>query len=319
MNFLLWSALVTGFALIGKICIKKWKNILCAAGVLLALFVPVMYAGALPKGSTPWKKLMSVRGELSILGGIFVLGHNASTILQYIVESWQGGLDLPLSHRLAGACSLVMLAVLLPLWVTSFPAVRRRMSSRSWKRLQRWAYLFYALTYVHVFLLFFPRARAGNTGAALNVLVFSAVYLLYAGLRLKKAAHSGLPLAAAALVCGALGLLLFTGAPDEPAPEQHQLGSGQGEKWKNGVFKGKGRGYGGPVRVEVTVEDDRILSVVVTDHQEDAPYWRSSHQVTVDRILEAQDWKVDTVTGATKSCKGIQKAVRAALKAAEID
>ena len=60
-----------------------------------------------------------------------------------------------------------------------------------------------------------------------------------------------------------------------------------------------------------------ITAITVTDHDEDEPYWSNS-LVTVDRILTEQKLNVDGVTGATKSCNGIKRAVRNALKKAKI-
>lgn len=151
-----------------------------------ALFVLVMWAGALPNGSAGIKKLMPIRGELSILASILTLGHNVAYGRTYFRLLFTHPADLPLSQLLAAVCSVAMLVIMLPLFVTSFKAVRRKMDPRTWKRLQRAAYGFYGLLYVHVLLLSVPAALAGNLTYVFNLLVYSVVFLGYAVCRVVK-------------------------------------------------------------------------------------------------------------------------------------
>ena len=293
-----------------------WRP-LARGSLATALFALVMYAGALPDGSPVRRKLLSIRGELSILAGLLTLGHNLAAGQVYFVRLVTAPGSLPRNQLLAALCSLVLLALLLPLLVTSFPAVRRRMPGRRWKQLQRLAYLFYGLTYVHVVLLFLPDAREGSVSALVNLAVFSAVFLGYAALRLRKALGRSrlrpVPAAAALLL---FALVVLPALPRSDGGQDPADPADPGVRWQDGVYTGKGRGYGGPVQAEVTVSEDRITGVRITDHREDEPYWKKA-QVTIPRILEAQTPSVDTVAGATKSCKGIQRAVRDALKQAE--
>ena len=62
------------------------------------------------------------------------------------------------------------------------------MKAASWKRVQRLAYPFYVLTYVHLALLLMPSALAGNDVAVLSIAVYSIVMGAYVILRLRKAA-----------------------------------------------------------------------------------------------------------------------------------
>jgi DMSO/TMAO reductase YedYZ heme-binding membrane subunit/uncharacterized protein with FMN-binding domain len=146
-----------------------------------------MWTGALPNGSKPIKLLMPIRGELSILAAILTLGHNAAYGRTYFRLLVTNPTRLPLSQLLAAICSLLMLCIMLPLFVTSFKTVRKRMKGASWKKLQRLAYGFYALLYLHVMLLFVPSALSGKRGYLLSVLVYSAVFLGYAVCRVLKA------------------------------------------------------------------------------------------------------------------------------------
>ena len=135
-----WSgaALPAGFAA------YLWP-VLARGGLAGALFVLVMFAGAFPNGSAPIKKLMPIRGQLSIVASILTLGHNAAYGKIYFVRLFANPASLPFNQLLAAICSVLMLIVMLPLFVTSFSCVRKKMNPKKWKRLQRSAYVFYGL------------------------------------------------------------------------------------------------------------------------------------------------------------------------------
>ena len=68
----------------------------------------------------------------------------------------------------------------------SFPAVRKKMNPKKWKQIQRSAYVFYGLLYVHIILINIPYARMGLHMYAVNVLVYSIVFAGYAAMRIRK-------------------------------------------------------------------------------------------------------------------------------------
>lgn len=127
------------------------------AGV--SFFLIVMFIGAM-RPSPLVKRLYAVRSELSILGGIIIFGH----VLR--VFDFPANFANEQFSTIWGptACGwmIVATAVIGPLltvvflvgWTTSFPAIRRRMKPRTWKRLQRaTAYPFMALMLAQGFCL----------------------------------------------------------------------------------------------------------------------------------------------------------------------
>lgn len=44
---------------------------------------------------------------------------------------------------------IVLLVLFIPLWVTSFDSIHKRMGSAKWKKWQKWSYPFYALLFIH--------------------------------------------------------------------------------------------------------------------------------------------------------------------------
>ena len=152
-----------------------------------AMFVAVMYAGALPKGSKLIAPLMKIRGELSITAAILVLCHNFTYGMTYFKMLFIKPAALSATQLTAAIISLVLIIIMLVLTVTSFQAVRKKMQAKKWKQLQRTAYVFYGLMYVHIMLINIPYARLGLGTYIANVVIYSIVFLGYAAMRIAKA------------------------------------------------------------------------------------------------------------------------------------
>lgn len=152
-----------------------------------AMFVAVMYAGALPKGNKLIAPLMKIRGELSITAAILVLCHNFTYGMTYFKMLFTKPEVLSATQLTAAIISLVLITIMLVLTVTSFPAVRKKMQAKKWKQLQRTAYVFYGLMYVHIMLINIPYARLGLGTYIANVVIYSIVFLGYAAMRIAKA------------------------------------------------------------------------------------------------------------------------------------
>lgn len=192
------AAVIIGTALGISKQLPKWLRVwvwnpFAWGAFATAVFVVVMFAGAVSRGSLMQKKLMPIRAELSIIASILTLGHNFSAGQTYFVLLFTQPSKLPVNQLAAAVCSLVMLCIMLPLFITSFPKVRKKMVAKTWKKLQRTAYVFYGLIYVHVLLLAIPRARAGHTSAVINIAIFSVVFLGYGVMRVRKALDNRAP------------------------------------------------------------------------------------------------------------------------------
>ena len=152
-----------------------------------AMFVVVMYTGALPKGNKLIAPLMKIRGELSITAAILVLCHNFTYGMTYFRMLFTKTSLLSATQLAAAVISLVLISIMLVLTVTSFPSVRKKMQAKKWKQLQRTAYVFYGLMYVHIMLINIPYARLGLGMYVANVVIYSIVFLGYAAMRISKA------------------------------------------------------------------------------------------------------------------------------------
>ena len=152
-----------------------------------AMFVVAMYTGALPKGNKLIAPLMKIRGELSITAAILVLCHNFTYGMTYFRMLFTKTSLLSATQLAAAVISLVLIAIMIVLTVTSFPSVRKKMQAKKWKQLQRTAYVFYGLMYVHIMLINIPYARLGLGMYVANVVIYSIVFLGYAAMRISKA------------------------------------------------------------------------------------------------------------------------------------
>lgn len=128
------------------------------------LLIIIMYMGALDPKIPAVKKLMSIRKELSIIAGFPILthslirvSHNFPNALKFFTdnEEYMANARTGVSELGAGISSfsfvlgVVMLAIFLPLWITSFKSVHKRMGNAKWKKLQKWSYVLYATLFIH--------------------------------------------------------------------------------------------------------------------------------------------------------------------------
>lgn len=99
-------------------------------------------------------------------------------------------------------------------------------------------------------------------------------------------------------------------AEDETAEDEEQAkGSFDLE---DGVYQGTGTGYCGDITVAVKIKDKQIASIEILSASDDEPFFGRAKGL-IDQIIKKQSTKVDTVSGATYSSKGIISAVKNAL------
>lgn len=148
-----------------------------------ALFALVMYIGALPEGSKARQMLMPIRGELSIIAAILTVGHVANYLGTYLADILSGFAGMSAGMVASFVVSSLIIVLLAALTATSFNAVKTRMSSDAWKRLQKTAYAFFGLTYVHLVLVLAPTVSSSGQKAAFSIAAYTAVMLVYVALR----------------------------------------------------------------------------------------------------------------------------------------
>lgn len=315
-----------------------------------SIFVIVMYTGALKNGSKLMKILMPIRAELSIIASILTLAHNIIFGRYHFVTLFTNPKSMPINMLIAAIISVILIIIMVPLMITSFPSIRKKMKYKSWKKLQRFAYAFYGLIYIHVMLIMLPMAKGGNSQYILNVLVYSLVFLTYAVMRINKAinkksthkAKTTINYFAAIIIFACICLYTFyPGAEEnniaasnennsnvdssttdnnnslEETPAKDDNNSNVSILYKDGTYEGTGSGFNGNISVKVTIENNSITNLVVTDTVDDSPFVDNAIDGIFEAVIDVQSANVDTVSGATFSSKGLISAVKAALKDAE--
>ena len=151
----------------------------------MGLFTMVMFAGVLEDHSKIKKALLLVRAEISIIASVLCVGHIVIYAQSYLSQAMNSIASMPLMRVCAILVALVLVFLLVPLVVTSFKPVRAHMSQQGWKRLQRLAYPFYGLVFVHILFFLLPPALAGSLSATVNVVLYLVLGLTYLVLRLR--------------------------------------------------------------------------------------------------------------------------------------
>lgn len=154
--------------------------------VATALFVVVMFVGALPRGGRVDRWMRPVRAQLSIVACILIAGHVIGYLASYLPRLTSGAISGTAVY-LGLAAAVVLTALTAVLGVTSLQRVKRAMAPGTWKRVQRLAYLFTALLYVHALLMLLPSALSGGAAAQESAAAYTVVFAAYLVARLARA------------------------------------------------------------------------------------------------------------------------------------
>ena len=77
---------------------------------------------------------------------------------------------------------------------------------------------------------------------------------------------------------------------------------------------GQAQGYGGPLKVRVTVENGAISNVEITEHNETQGIGTKAIDALPAAMVAANTWDVDIVASATVTSNAIKDAVRTAMQ-----
>ena len=131
------------------------------------------------------------------------------------------------------------------------------------------------------------------------------------------------------LLAGALtAALLLSGCTAQPeasvqpsgstAPEPSETSSAAAV-FTPGTYEGTGKGYGGDIKVSVTVDETSITDIEVLERTETESVGGAALPTLVDRVLDAQSVNIDGVSGATYTSDGFLTAIREAITASGAD
>ena len=151
-----------------------------------SLFIWVMQAPVLPKSFSGRKTIYLLRGEMAICASLITLAHNLAFGGKYFGALFLGQGHISLMELHAAIVSCLMIVLLIPLTITSFQTVRRKMQAKTWKRLQNWSYLFYLLLYLHIFFIYQGALLRGKGEYFFTLMLYSFIFGFYGFLRIRQ-------------------------------------------------------------------------------------------------------------------------------------
>ncbi len=104
-------------------------------------------------------------------------------------------------------------------------------------------------------------------------------------------------------------LLLVGGCSDSEATDSEL-------SMHDGYYEGMGEGRSGYIVVGITVQNGKIMKIVVLK-QSESTFAQSAEQEIIQRVLAANSVEVDAVTGATLTSNGMIQAISAAIDASK--
>ncbi len=165
--------------------LREFATIIQKGYVAFSLFALVMFIGTLSRSAKNGRKLIAIRSELSIMASILICGHFIPYLANYfLMLLFFSSLKLGVMFSLILSFALMLL--LIPLAVTSIKAVRNAMKPETWKRLQKFSYLFFALVYFHLLGYLLVPMREGSSDAIISVLVYTLIFGAYLVLRVRR-------------------------------------------------------------------------------------------------------------------------------------
>lgn len=157
-------------------------------GYIASFFLAaVMFVGALPNDSALHRRLLPVRAELSILSFILYVPHVMAYLPSYLPRL--GALvSMGDIISVSVVIAMVLTAIYLLLSLLSLKVFRAKMPFKVWKGIQRLSYAMVALLVLHIwFAVGRSAVVGGSVDMAVVLAIYTAVVLVYAVMRIRKA------------------------------------------------------------------------------------------------------------------------------------
>ena len=164
----------------------SFKKIMQRGIIAGSLFTLVMIAPVLPKRFSGRKTIYLLRGEMAICASLITLAHNLAFGGKYFGAVFFGQGHISLMELHAAIVSCLMILLLIPLTISSFQTVRRKMQAKTWKKLQNWSYLFYLLLYLHIFFIYQGALLRGKGEYFFTLMLYSFLFGFYGFLRIRQ-------------------------------------------------------------------------------------------------------------------------------------
>ncbi len=138
----------------------------------LAFFILIMFAGVMKKTWVPYKKILLVRGDLAIMGFIFLLPHGIERLSLAL-----GGYN---------TSGLIAAIIMIPLTISSFMSIRKKIRPDRWRKLHKLAYVAYLMIYFHLGFDVYLDASFGYLEISPNSILFHLLFITYLVLKILR-------------------------------------------------------------------------------------------------------------------------------------
>lgn len=82
---------------------------------------------------------------------------------------------------------------------------------------------------------------------------------------------------------------------------------------EDGIYIGMGTGFGGNIRVQVSIDGNRITRIETIEHSETSGYYQEVYKSISKELIDSQSLNVDAISGATATSRGFLNAVKSGL------
>ena len=138
----------------------------------LGIFLLVMFAGAFRKKSVIYKKLLLVRGDLAILGFIFLIPHGLHR-LSLALNGYQ-------------STGFIAAIIMIPLTISSFMFIRKKIRPDRWKKLHKLAYIAYFMIYIHLGFIMSINPSNFYINFSIDRILYHVLFLAYILLKIYR-------------------------------------------------------------------------------------------------------------------------------------
>ncbi|WAW15011.1 ferric reductase-like transmembrane domain-containing protein [Peptostreptococcus equinus] len=192
MMAIIHAILILNSYSIHYVSVLKWLMKAIDSGAMGgAFFILVMYMGVFDMRMIYARKLRTIRAELSIIACIITIPHNIHYLFAFILnmKNIVSGRDISLwLNLMMFASGIFAIGIMIPLFITSFTLIRKKMNGKAWKNLQEFAYIFYAMIFVQIIMVYLskPSSLARNLNLIFYILLFSTYTVLKLKIILEK-------------------------------------------------------------------------------------------------------------------------------------
>jgi uncharacterized protein with FMN-binding domain len=87
--------------------------------------------------------------------------------------------------------------------------------------------------------------------------------------------------------------------------------------YKDGSYTATAQGYGGEFKVTTKIKDDKIIDIVVDEHNETPSLGGVAIEQLITSMKKKNSYDVDVISGATKTSQGMKEAVKKSMENAK--